>query len=178
MMLSNQIPWPGPTISSAPVCCNASIAAPSIRIGMPLDDGKANSRQAPSTRSHAIETFESTAAGTDTRGADTSRAVGVRGCCARAVTSAIAHAHATTQARTVRIIGAVYTSAGGGREIVGRGNGGYGGNGFTTEQRSKGDARSAGDRASRGMDREATGTRNERAKGSWVWLDSFDVVVR
>src|SRR5688572_25346417 len=43
---------------------------------------------------------------------------------------------------------------------------------------AKADARSAGDRASRGMDREATGTRNERAKGSWVWLNSFDVVVR
>ena len=25
---------------------------------------------------------------------------------------------------------------------------------------------------------EATGTRNESAKGSWVWLDSFDVLVR
>ena len=25
---------------------------------------------------------------------------------------------------------------------------------------------------------EATGTRNESSKGSWIWLDSFDVVVR
>ena len=25
---------------------------------------------------------------------------------------------------------------------------------------------------------EATGTRNESARGSWIWLDSFDVVVR
>jgi len=25
---------------------------------------------------------------------------------------------------------------------------------------------------------EATGTRNESAKGSWIWLDSFDIVVR
>ena len=25
---------------------------------------------------------------------------------------------------------------------------------------------------------EATGTRNESSKGSWVWLDSFDVLVR
>ncbi len=107
-MLSNQIPCPGPTISSEPAGCSVSSEAPSSRIGIPLEEGNANSRHAPSTRSHVIATFESTAAGTASLGAATRRTVGARSCCARSVTSVIAQTAATTNVRGGTITRALY----------------------------------------------------------------------